>query len=695
MNINIFSNWFRRHPEDTAEHPTTPSSGPPDFWCFISYRHLDNREDNRRWATWLHRQLETYEVPADLVGTSNERNEIIPARIFPVFRDEEELSAGKLTEKIYDALDRTRTLVVLCSPRVTATDSRYVNEEIRYFKKAGRSRPVFAALLEGTPETSFPETLSYAVDAEGKTDKERKEDFLAPHFCLRDGNQGWTTSWAYSNELRKDDSLSDEFVEKMVEDYSASLANAKFQIIAGVLGVPLDRLLRREKAYQLEIARKKNRNLRNWLAAVGALAVAAIVATAVASHHRKVAENQRAVAEANFEVAKGAADSLVTDIVKDLRDVDGMRVEAVRKILTKAETAYDKLLAGSPGNKELLIGKASMYREFVSTYAQVGDTDSAAKSARASCRIIEGLMADSPADESLEDSLADGRLKLGDALIEIGDAKGADLNYSSSLSIYRNLSARHPENASLMKPVSAALLRLAEVDEMLGNTEAGEARVREALSIRRELVKTNVSAEPELLVSLTKLLDFAILKKDFALAETTAIEVRTIARRLPAADPTNARYLRYFAIFLQRMGNLYISNRSFQDAETFYQESLDQFVALSQTDPGNKERKQDVAIANQKLASSASKLGNLALARNRYREAIGIRETLTTDNPDVYQWKLDLAETYFELGRLESAEMRRGCFSKAQVILMALNTRQSLGDEPRGWLDEINAEIGM
>ena len=230
---------------------------------------------------------------------------------------------------------------------------------------------------------------------------------------------------------------------------------------------------------------------------------------------------------------------------------------------------------------------------------------------------------------------------------------------------------------------------------MLGNTEGGEAKVREALSIRRELVKTNLSAEPELLVSLTKLLDFAILKKDFALAESTAVEVRTIARKLPAADPTNARHLRYFAIFLQRMGNLYISSGNSREAETFYQESLDQFVALSQTDPGNKELKQDVAIANQKLASSASKLRKVDLARDLYREAIGIREILTTDNPDVYQWKLDLAETYFELGRLESAETRRGCFSKAQVILTALDTKRSLGVEQRGWLDEINAEIGM
>ena len=75
-----------------------------EYWCFISYRHLDNREEGRQWASWLHHELETYRIPSDLAGRPNRDGEIIPASIFPVFRDEEELSSGNLTEKIYRAL---------------------------------------------------------------------------------------------------------------------------------------------------------------------------------------------------------------------------------------------------------------------------------------------------------------------------------------------------------------------------------------------------------------------------------------------------------------------------------------------------------------------------------------------------------------------------------------------------------------
>ena len=62
-----------------------------EYWCFISYRHADNRAPGRQWATWLHQQIETYEVPADLVGKTNDRGDVFPERIFPVFRDEDEL----------------------------------------------------------------------------------------------------------------------------------------------------------------------------------------------------------------------------------------------------------------------------------------------------------------------------------------------------------------------------------------------------------------------------------------------------------------------------------------------------------------------------------------------------------------------------------------------------------------------------
>lgn len=152
-----------------------------EFWAFLSYRHADNKEPGRQWASWLQQAIETYEVPADLVGTTNERGDVIPDRIFPVFRDEEELPAdADLKSPIFGALDRSKFLVVICSPR--AVESIYVAAEINYFKRIGRSDRVLAAMVAGEPNASrdaakngvaaecFPEVLRHPVDADGKLD---------------------------------------------------------------------------------------------------------------------------------------------------------------------------------------------------------------------------------------------------------------------------------------------------------------------------------------------------------------------------------------------------------------------------------------------------------------------------------------------------------------------------------------------
>ncbi|NNC77299.1 MAG: toll/interleukin-1 receptor domain-containing protein, partial [Woeseiaceae bacterium] len=58
------------------------------YKAFISYSHKDEK-----WASWLHKALETYSVPKHLVGQSTAYGPV-PARIAPIFRDREELSTA-------------------------------------------------------------------------------------------------------------------------------------------------------------------------------------------------------------------------------------------------------------------------------------------------------------------------------------------------------------------------------------------------------------------------------------------------------------------------------------------------------------------------------------------------------------------------------------------------------------------------
>lgn len=262
-----------------------------NYWCFISYRHVDNREERRQWASWLHQELETYEVPKDLVGKKNNRGEQIPEYIFPVFRDEDELGVGKLDENIFKALDRSRVLVVLCSPR--SLESTYVSEEVRYFKRLGRGALTFAALIEGEPDVVFHETLRYEVDDQGEVLIEKPADLLAADLRLPDGSQGWTTPEPYRQHLAETEKISKPELSKLVDNYASKLEIAKLKLISGILGVPLGTLQQRDKAYQLALAQKRSRNLRRWLVAVGMVTILAVIAGWTAIQKSEEATQER------------------------------------------------------------------------------------------------------------------------------------------------------------------------------------------------------------------------------------------------------------------------------------------------------------------------------------------------------------------------------------------------------------------
>jgi len=185
------------------------------YWAFLSYSHVDER-----WANWLHRSLERYRVPRPLIGRPS-RLGPLPKRLFPVFRDRDELaSAGNLSQEIGQALRHARFLVVICSPNSAA--SRWVNEEIKEFKKLGRDDRVLAIVVDGEPDASdrpelglleaFPKALRFRVDQDGNVTGVRVEPIAADARANGDGKPA-----------------------------------ALLKLLAGILGVDYDELRQRER----------------------------------------------------------------------------------------------------------------------------------------------------------------------------------------------------------------------------------------------------------------------------------------------------------------------------------------------------------------------------------------------------------------------------------------------------------------
>jgi len=251
------------------------------YRAFLSYSHRD-----REVADWLHHELETFRVPARMVGEETKLGPV-PARLHPIFKDREELSAsGSLGEAITTALERSTALIVVCSPASAA--SPWVNEEVRTFKAMHGPAHVFAVIAAGEPghadNECFPPALRFTLDEAGKVTDKPAEPIAADLRPEGDGRR-----------------------------------LGKLKIIAGLLGVGLDELVQRDAA-------RRQRRLRYLVAAALAgmavtsgLAISAVLARDEARDQRNEAQRQRIEAD-------GLVEFMLTDLRKKLEPVGKLDV---------------------------------------------------------------------------------------------------------------------------------------------------------------------------------------------------------------------------------------------------------------------------------------------------------------------------------------------------------------------------------
>lgn len=164
-------------------------------------------------------------MPRRLVGREHWSGPL-PWRLMPIFRDRDELpSSAELGSVLNEALQQSRYLIVICSPQ--SARSRWVNEEVKYFKSLGRAHRVLPLIISGEPNASefpnsglvecLPPAIRFEVDDNGEVTKRKAEPIAADARGGKDGR-----------------------------------ATAKLKLIAGLIGVGLDELRQRERQRQIQ-----------------------------------------------------------------------------------------------------------------------------------------------------------------------------------------------------------------------------------------------------------------------------------------------------------------------------------------------------------------------------------------------------------------------------------------------------------
>jgi len=172
-----------------------------EYFAFISYK----REDEK-WAKWLQRKLEYYKLPSSV----RKANPDLPEKIRPIFKDTTDLEPGVLAQKIQDALNSSKFLIVICSPR--SANSVWVSKEVQSFIDSGRADHIIPFIIGGTPNATdpkdecFPESLRHLAGEQellGANINEMGRDAAAIKVVARMFDLRFDTLWQRFEKARR------------------------------------------------------------------------------------------------------------------------------------------------------------------------------------------------------------------------------------------------------------------------------------------------------------------------------------------------------------------------------------------------------------------------------------------------------------------------------------------------------------
>ncbi len=517
--------------------------GDKKFKAFISYSHADEN-----WGGWMQRSLERFRAPAALAQNLTAQGKSV--RLAPVFRDREDLPvAGNLNAAIQAALADSECQIVLCSPN--AAKSKWVNEEIKLFHRLHGPGRVFAVIVAGEPfassmpgredEECFPPALRIALDENGELTDRPAEPLAADAREHGDGKR-----------------------------------YAMLKVAAGMLGVGLDDLVRRDAQRRARQAWTITGASLAGMAATIALSVFAINKSNEATHMRGEAEDliefmltdlkdrlepvgrldvlEAVVARAMSYYAGQNPKSLDDDALArrakammQLGTIDYRRnnLNNAQKAYESAEAATAELLRRSPNNPDRIFDHAQnvfyVGEVAIRRYDRKKQEEQNNEYLRLAQRLIE-VDGDNPRSQ-LE--LAYATNNLGNVRFEAGLFNEAIPYYEKSIDVRGRLLAANPDDDNLRRAYGYAISWLGLVRLQLGDHEGAIEQIQrqlEAYGRLADLESQDYSALDAVVTAQRRLAGAYLLKGDIAEASKANAIAETTARALVQRDPNNANW---------------------------------------------------------------------------------------------------------------------------------------------------------
>ena len=583
------------------------------YRAFISYSHRD-----AVWAKWLHRSLERYRVPRQLVRAQTPVGPA-PRRLTPIFRDIDELpTSSDLSESVESALRRSQCLIVVCSPN--AVQSRWVDVEIQRFKEFhgedGEKR-IFAVVV-GAPKgsspdapldlaTVFPKSLRYRVGPDGNITDKPAEPLAADLRRSRDGKK-----------------------------------HGLLKIIAGLIGVDLGDLTRRDH---------HRRQSRLQVAAGGMAAGLAITGglTWLAYDARNEAQRQRTEAE-------GLVEFMLTDL-RDRLDAVG-RLDALESTGERALDYYaaqdpHKMDADSLGRRaraQLLVGEIAYRR---------GDLEAALTAYLEAAATTEEQLARDPKNPERMFDHAQSVFYVGTVAWRRSDAATAEANFLKYLALAQQMVATGPDNLKWQAELGYAYNNLGSIYFGLKRWLEAEEAFSKAIDVRTNITERASDSQNNkinLANSYSWLASVQNAQGKFDLAESSRLTEIEIYQSILQTDEQNQKVTRRLSIAYASITSIMLSTGNIEKALDFADNArrlIDDALKRNALDIRWKYQATNIYNRLAEIYRAQARQSDAIVAA---RKSLSYAEDLWDRDPSIEKWHVAYVRALTHLVRIEQSD---------------------------------------
>jgi serine/threonine-protein kinase len=402
-----------------------------------------------------------------------------------------------------------------------------------------------------------------------------------------------------------------------------------------------------------------------------ALAVATVLLSAANERERQArhdAEQQKEIAERNYQVARQAVDRYHTDVSESVLLHEPGLQPLRKKLLEAAREFYDRLVKDRRQDAGAHIDLGRAYFRLAQITADIESETKAIALHQQALPIFTALNQEQPSQAECWKYLAECHHHLGRLFRLTDQLPRSQESYEKALAAWEHLVSEHPLEEAYQAGQARSQLGLGNLYQVTRNLSKSRQMYEDALAVRAELARNHPERSEYQR-------DLAVTHSNLAMvitglggsdkdAEAGFRAAIALQEKLVHNHPNISQYKNDLARSHFNLADLHAAGGRAKLAASGYQQAVALWKELTSIHPAVQDFRINLAESYSSLASSLGAMKLFTPAETAAQEAIKLKEYLAGKHPDIPTYHNDLAR-----GQLALGDVHRSAGHAAKAVL--------------------------